>query len=288
MAVPAEDPLAALLGSAGPAAVHDDPLGILNAPSSDAATAEVSPPEFDFPLESAPSVAITGRPSALSLDALAPVPAPRAIERPAAAAMPAAAEALAAVDAFLRGAGMSGVRISDQEADAFLHECGATVRAAVEGLMGMLLARAKVKEELRAADRTMVATRENNALKLIETVDEALRFVFDPATRTEAFLPPPKAVADACADLQAHELALVAGMRAALMGAVKRFEPALIEKRLEKEGTKSLLANKKALLWDCFVGYYEQTLKDADDNFDRVFGAAFLRAYQEQVRRLRQ
>jgi len=153
--------------------------------------------------------------------------------------------------------------------------------------MGMLLARAKVKEELRAADRTMVAARENNPLKLSESVDEALKFVFDPATRTEAFLAPPKAIADACGDLQAHELALVAGMRAALIGAVKRFEPGIIEKRLEKEGSKSLLANKKAQLWDCFVAYYAKTEQDADDNFDRVFGASFLRAYQEQIRRLR-
>ena len=85
---------------------------------------------------------------------------------------------------------------------------------------------------MRAADRTMVAARENNALKLAESVDEALQFVFDPGARSDAFLPPNKAVADACADLQTHELALVAGMRAALLGAIKRFEPDVIEKRL--------------------------------------------------------
>jgi FHA domain-containing protein len=152
--------------------------------------------------------------------------------------------------------------------------------------MGMLLARAKVKEELRAVDRTMVAARENNPLKLSESVDEALQFVFDPGVRSDAFLPPAKAVADACSDLQAHELALVAGLRAALMGAIQRFDPEAIEKRLQKEGGKSLLANRKAQLWDCFVAYYQQTQADADDDFDRVFGAAFLRAYHEQVRRL--
>jgi predicted component of type VI protein secretion system len=192
-----------------------------------------------------------------------------------------------AIRFFLDGAGMADVRIADANAEVFLRECGATVRAAVEGMMAMLLARAKVKEELRASDRTMVSSKENNALKLAETVDEALRFVFDPVTRTAAFLPPPRAVADACNDLHAHELALVAGMRAALLGAIKRFEPAIIEKRLERQGGKSLLANRKALLWDQFVAYYEETEKDADDRFDDVFGAAFLSAYQEQIRRLR-
>ena len=198
----------------------------------------------------------------------------------------AAASAAAALAAFMQGAGMERVDLSQADADALIAECGATVRAAVEGLMGMLLARAKVKEELRAADRTMVAARENNALKLAESVDEALQFVFDPAARSDAFLPPSRAVADACADLQNHELALVAGMRAALLGAIKRFDPDVIEKRLQKEGSKSLLANRKAQLWDSFVAFYQQTQTEAGDNFDRVFGAAFLRAYQEQIRRL--
>ena len=94
-------------------------------------------------------------------------------------------------------------------------------------------------------------------------------------------------MADACSDLQAHEIALVAGMRAALVGAVKLFAPAVIEQKLEKDGGKSLLANKKAQLWDKFVAYYEDTEREAEDNFDRIFGAAFLRAYQEQIRRLR-
>ncbi|MGH8664253.1 MAG: type VI secretion system-associated FHA domain protein TagH, partial [Burkholderiales bacterium] len=198
----------------------------------------------------------------------------------------ATADVQGAIATFLRGAGMQGVDTAQVDTDRFLEECGATVRAAIEGLMGMLLARAKVKEELRAVDRTMVAARENNPLKLSDSVDEALQFVFDPATRTDAFLPPAKAVADACNDLQAHELALVAGLRAALIGAIQRFDPDTIEKRLQKEGGKSLLANRKAQLWDCFVAYYRQTQADVDDNFDRVFGAAFLRAYQEQVRRL--
>ena len=192
-----------------------------------------------------------------------------------------------AVQAFLQGAGMESVRVSDEETEAFLRECGAVCRAAIEGLMGLLLARATVKDQLRVSDRTMVAARENNALKLIENVDEAVKFVFDRSSRTGAFLPPDKAVADACTDLQAHEIALVAGMRSALTGAIKRFNPATIEKKLDKDGGSSLLASKKAKLWDTFLVYYEVTTRDAEDNFDRVFGPDFLRAYQEQLRRLK-
>jgi type VI secretion system FHA domain protein len=276
-----DDPLAKLLGDSASQPPANDPLGIFGAtPPAQAASPSPFQPASPLPFD---VVGSNTEPSVL-------LHAPSVRARPAPASLPRATETSAAgqeaIAAFLRGAGMQGVNTAQVDADRFLAECGATVRAAVEGLMGMLLARAKVKEELRAVDRTMVAARENNPLKLSDSVDEALQFVFDPGTRTDAFLPPAKAVADACNDLQAHELALVAGLRAALLGAIERFDPDQIEKRLQKEGGKSLLANRKAQLWDCFVAYYRQTQTDADDNFDRVFGSAFLRAYQEQVRRL--
>jgi predicted component of type VI protein secretion system len=249
-----------------------DPLGLLDeAPSGRASAAKA---DFDVSLEDPTFI---GRAPAQDRAAY------RAGPSPAAAGIPMAQ----AVQAFLQGAAMEGVQVSDEEAEAFLRECGAVCRAAIEGLMGLLLARATVKDQLRVSDRTMVAARENNPLKLIENVDEAVKFVFDRSFRTEAFLRPDKAVADACTDLQAHEIALVAGMRSALMGAIKRFNPAVIEKKLDKDGGSSLLANKKAKLWDTFLAYYEVTSRDAEDNFDRVFGADFLRAYQEQLKRLK-
>jgi type VI secretion system FHA domain protein len=187
----------------------------------------------------------------------------------------------------VKGAAMEGVQISDTESEDFLRECGAVCRASIEGLMGLLLARATVKDQLGASERTMVSASENNPLKLIEDVNEAVNFVFDRSSRTDAFLPPDKAVADACSDLQMHEIALVAGMRSALMGAIARFNPAVIEKKLDKEGGRSLLAGKKSKLWDTFLAYYEETNRDAEDSFDRVFGVDFLKAYQEQIKRLK-
>lgn len=276
-----DDPLAKLLGESPSRAPADDPLGIFGAMAPASPAPAPSPAQEAAPLPFDVVGANTEPSMLLHAAAIraraAPAPMPQA-------ATP--SDVQGAIATFLRGAGMQGVDTAQVDADRFLEECGATVRAAIEGLMGMLLARSKVKEELRAVDRTMVAARENNPLKLSESVDEALQFVFDPVTRTDAFLPPAKAVADACNDLQAHELALVAGLRAALIGAIQRFDPDTIEKRLQKEGGKSLLANRKAQLWDCFVAYYRQTQADVDDDFDRVFGAAFLRAYQEQVRRL--
>jgi type VI secretion system FHA domain protein len=271
-----DDPLAAILGeskhSQRAAGTAGDPLGLFDEPSPGRASAANA--AFDGSLQDATYVLHPQAPDAAARET-GPSPAAAGISM------------AQAVQAFLQGAAMEGVQVSDEEAEAFLRECGAVCRAAIEGLMGLLLARATVKDQLRVSDRTMVAARENNALKLIENVDEAVKFVFDRSSRTGAFLPPDQAVADACTDLQVHEIALVAGMRSALTGAIKRFNPSVIEKKLDKGGGSSLLANKKAKLWDTFLVYYEDTTRDAEDNFDRVFGPDFLRAYQEQLKRLK-
>ena len=100
-----------------------------------------------------------------------------------------------------------------------MRESGAILRAAVEGLIGLLIARHELKKEIRAEDRTMIASRDNNPLKLMTEVGEAMRYLFDARERMGgAFLPPVQAVNDACEDLRVHDLALMAGMRAAFRG----------------------------------------------------------------------
>jgi len=194
-----------------------------------------------------------------------------------------------ALAAFLAGAGIEGVTLDDAEAGAFLTECGALCRSAVEGVMALLLARATMRRELRASDLTMLAAMENNPFKMMESTDEALQFVFNPKTRQDGFMAPPQACAKSFKDLQAHEIAVMAGMRSALMGSMHRFDPPNVERRFDfaSKGKSSLLANRRAQLWDFYVEYHSKTLDDALDNFDRVFGADFLRAYKQQLDKLR-
>lgn len=210
-------------------------------------------------------------------------------EAPAPAQAPAASgpEAAAALAAFLHGAGLTHLQVSEADAEAFLRESGAIVRASVEGLIGLLLARSELKKEMRAEDRTMVASRDNNPLKLMTDPREAMGYLFDKRERLSgAFLPPVQAVGDACDDLRVHEIALMAGMRAAFQGALKRFDPQLIEREADKQkGSFSL--NKKVKLWETFVAYHEKLSRDAEDDLLKVFGKEFLGTYMAQVRRLR-
>ena len=152
--------------------------------------------------------------------------------------------------------------------------------------MALLAARATAKKELRAEERTMVASRDNNPLKLMSDPQEVLGFLFDTKERAGGFLEPIQAMTDAFEDLRAHEVALFAAMRAALMGAIQRFDPKTLEAELEK-GAGGLGLNRKAKLWELFGAYQEKLARDAGDDFNKVFGREFMGTYMEQVKRLR-
>src|SRR6266540_1007549 len=160
--------------------------------------------------------------------AKAPAPAPRVA--------PAAPAGVVAdlVGVFLEGTGLPHKDLSAAEGERLLRECGTILRAAIEGIMMLLIARAEMRKEFQAEDRTMVETRDNNPLKLMSDPHEAMAFLFDPAERIEGFLDPVQAVSDACEDLRAHELALMAGMRAAILGALRRLDPHVLERAFEK------------------------------------------------------
>jgi predicted component of type VI protein secretion system len=205
---------------------------------------------------------------------------------PAAAAAPSGAMS-EALRAFLEGAGVPHKDLSPEQSERMLRDCGAILRAAVEGIMLLLLARAEMRKEFEAEERTMVAARDNNPLKLMSDPHEAMDFLFDPAERTDGFLDPVQAVGDACEDLRTHELALMAGMRAAIQGALRRFEPNVIEREFEKSRKGFSLASRKARLWELFVVQQDKLARDAQDDFNKVFGRDFMGAYQAQLRRVK-
>ena len=125
---------------------------------------------------------------------------------------------------------------------------GALLRAMTAGTLELLTARMVAKRELGAA-ATQVRTRENNPLKFSPDVDAALSHLLGPAER--GFLDPEAAVEEAFDDLRAHQVALLAGMRAALDSVMSRFDPAALEKRLAPGGALENLipANRRARLW---------------------------------------
>jgi type VI secretion system FHA domain protein len=311
--VPVETVEAAQEPAYDPASLPPVEPGLFDEPEpAPAPAAEVAPPPAapaPRPAAPAPAESPAAAPAADKTDVFAEAtfigsaPAPASVfdeatyvgGRPpaagaAAGAAPAAASGTdgmrAAARAFLAGAGMDDKQIADADLEAFLQQSGRIMRAAVEGAMALLAARAMAKKELRAEDRTMVASRDNNPLKLMSDPQEALAFLLDTKDRGSGFLDPVQAVGDAFEDLRAHEVALFAGMRAALLGAIQRFDPKTLEPELEKSAG-GLGLNRKAKLWEQFAVFQQKLAQDAEDDFNKVFGREFMGTYMAQVKQLK-
>ncbi len=166
-----------------------------------------------------------------------------------------------------------------------MRRIGKLMRAAVQGTIDLLRARATIKSEVQA-QMTMIVTRDNNPLKFSPNVEAALAHLLGPAQR--GFMSAPAAMDDAYRDLVAHQFGFTAGTRAALADVLRRFDPAALEQRLV---TKSMLdsllpANHKAKLWHLFTERFAQISNEAEEDFQRLFGKEFVRAYEAQVAKL--
>jgi type VI secretion system FHA domain protein len=203
------------------------------------------------------------------------VPAPRA---PAAVDGAGSAELLAALR---RGLGVDE-SLDLQMSPVLMELLGGMVRESVQGSIDLLVARAALKREVRA-EVTIIAAAENNPLKFSPSADVALRHLLGQPVR--GFMPPLPAMRDAFEDLRAHQFGVMAGMKAALEGVLARFEPAQLESRLSPPGMLASLlpASRKARLWELFNELFQQLRGEASDDFQELFGRAFLRAYEQYI-----
>ena len=218
---------------------------------------------------------------------MGPAAKPAAASAPRVAPISPLASMNEALRAFLEGAGMPHQELSAAQSERLLRDCGTVLRAAVEGLMMLLIARGEMRKEFEAEERTMVAARDNNPLKLMADPHEAMQFLLDPTDRTDGFLDPIRAIGDACDDLRAHELALMAGMRAAILGAIRRLDPQILEKSHAKAPAGFSFGGRKSRLWEHFVAEQHKLSQDSQEDFNKVFGGEFMAAYQTQLRRLK-
>lgn len=234
------------------------------------------PPIVEQPPVAAPAAAPA------SPQAAAPTPAPTE----AAALSSSSSEAL--FKAFLEGAGVpevAGQQPLDIEA---MQRLGRIMRAFTDGTIELLSSRAMLKREVRA-EITMIVDEENNPFKILPNGRAVLMQMF--GARMPGFLPPEAAVHDALGDLQSHQLGMVAGMRAALLTLLKRFDPAALSRETPHDGSlgeKLLPGGREARLWRELQQLHTETTAAVEDDFQAVFGRAFQQAYDKEMERLKE
>jgi len=278
-------------------------------PAPAVVSARVRAPEPEPEPEPAPQRARVPVPSAVSTSLAEPEPEPeiasatpapsvdtwmRVLQASAPASPPASFEPSADATAsdrealrlaFLRGAGLpeagpgSALEINVE----WMSHLGALLRAAADGTLALLNSRALAKRSIRA-EGTRIAAQENNPLKFAPDGAEALALLLKPHS-ARGFLEPVEALKDAHDDLQVHQLAMVAGMRAAVFELISRLGPSALEAGEAGGGLNRLFPDARdAALWRRHREQHAHLLAHFDDDFEAVFGREFVRAYEEQAR----
>jgi type VI secretion system protein len=234
--------------------------------------AETAPP-FEVPAPP-PPVAAPPRPApVLPEREPASVPPPRSRPR-----TPATGD-LAGV---LAAAGLQNVEVTPELAQKF----GEILRVVVSGVMDVLHSRHQVKDEFRMR-MTSYRPLDNNPLKFSVNVEDALHNLL--VKRNAAYLGPVEAFQDAFDDLRNHQLAMLAGMRVAFDSTLAEFDPDRLQEQFDRRlGKNSVFAvAAKMRYWDLFREHRDEIARDPEAAFRRLFGDAFTRAYEEQLKRLK-
>jgi type VI secretion system FHA domain protein len=262
------------------------PLGANNPFEESAGRHVADDAEFDplavttrQPAASAPAVASPQMPAPLTAASAQGAAPPQTMP----AGAPASTDARAAFHAFLEGAGIAEAKMDDSNPEAALRAAGEVFKAMTEGLREVLISRAAIKSEMRI-EATMISAGGNNALKFSVAPEDAVVAMLTPKRR--GYMAPLAAAREAVADIKDHEIAVMAGVQTALMHLLKRFDPDELEKRLNIGGLSAVLPGaRKSRYWDSFRQIYGDITREAEDDFQAVFGRNFAKAYTEQSRK---
>ncbi|SMC29533.1 FHA domain protein [Andreprevotia lacus DSM 23236] len=185
--------------------------------------------------------------------------------------------------AFAEGAGLE---LDERITPAQCQQAGRMLSGMLAGTMELLASRTIIKREVKA-DLTMLLDRENNPLKLLPDAQTVLKQMFGPPF--PGFMSPEQALADAFNDLHAHQLGMLAGMRAALSQLLKDVSPEQIGVQATQGGwhTKLLPYRQGHQAWLHYRRLHQTMLHAVEDDFHRVFGNAFLAAYDAEIEHYR-
>jgi type VI secretion system protein ImpI len=155
----------------------------------------------------------------------------------------------------------------------------------VQGMMDVLQSRAEIKSQFRLA-LTTIKPVENNPLKFSPTGQDAMKHLF--GGENAGYLNSIEAFEEGFNDIKAHQMAMIAGMRAAFEHMLSQFSPRALEDRFEggsKRGGIMSIANR-VRYWEMYREMFDRLSRDSDDNFRELFGEEFATAYEEQMQKI--
>ncbi|MDH5179566.1 MAG: type VI secretion system-associated FHA domain protein TagH [Gammaproteobacteria bacterium] len=187
-------------------------------------------------------------------------------------------------DILIEALGLSGRNISKQKVAEISQTIGALVRETIVGMMQVLTSRSSIKNEFRM-NVTTIQPVENNPLKFSANVDDAIENMF--IREGNSYMKPIDAIREGFEGIGEHQVAILAGIRAAFRSVIQRFDPELLEQRFEKFQKGNFIPGmNKAKNWELYVQYYQDLINDMDSSFQNLFGHDFVAAYEDQLQKL--
>ncbi|MFL0802500.1 MAG: type VI secretion system-associated FHA domain protein TagH [Agarilytica sp.] len=209
------------------------------------------------------------------------IPTPRQQPRPA----PSSDNAATAVgNALLEGLGLSESELTGDDVDRIGGMIGELMPVIIEGMMQVLRSRASIKNEFRM-NVTTIQPVENNPLKFSANAQEAIENMF--LRKSEAYMAPKQAFKEGFDGIGEHQVAIIAGIRAAFKSMMDRFNPEQLERQFDKQNKGVVLPGmQKNKYWNSYNDYYTGFVDNMENSFQYLFGDEFVQAYEDQLRRL--
>lgn len=203
----------------------------------------------------------------------APLAPPVAPAAPAAPPVTPPPSGEAVLRAFCEGAGLKLPQGATADAEAFARELGRTIRGASTETMAMLQDRAAAKKFTKGGDRTMMGAAQNNPLKFLPDVDQALEVMF--LQPRDGFMGGGDGLTDALADIRQHQVAIFAAIQPALIKLMAELAPEEIEEAVNR----GVLSGGKRKSWDEFVRRWDKMTTSHENGMLDVFLAHFAESY---------
>jgi len=258
------------------------------APRPAAPVAPPAPPQSKAGIPNDPKLwevtAFRDAPLQMAPPSAPPAPAPPLQAAPRAtppAPAPVAHAAGAGTNELLAALGLDPARV-----DPAIHQqLGAVLRVVVQGMVDVLQSRSEIKNNFRMP-MTSMRQHENNPLKFSLNADDALHNLF--VKRNAAYLPPVESFQEGFQDVSFHQMAMLAGIRAAFNSMLGKFHPDRLEEIYERKLRRTALIQmgNRLRYWEMYRSQFEDIEKDMEAHFQLLFGEEFARAYAEQMQKL--
>jgi len=186
------------------------------------------------------------------------------------------------LEAFCRGAGIEPSAIPPSAHSALLGVAGQMIREVVLDLMEALRTREEQASRL-TPEQPGRAPAQSNPLKTSTSMEEAMRKLL--AGSSSRHLGGADALRDAFNELKHHELAIGAGVDAALNDLLSRVDPNELQERFDRGLKRNALMGvvNKSKYWELYTEFYPLLNQRDAHGWPAVFTQEFSRAYSDTL-----